>query len=281
MRTLFLLLLCLSNLSILADEVKLHLKQNLTYISDDIKDSYAQERCKLDLYLPQQPGFPCIVWFHGGGITAGSKDSVETQKIGLHFASKGIGFIAVNYRLSPKAHYPSYVEDTAAALAWSIKNIAQYGGDPKRIFPAGHSAGAYLIALVGTDPQYLQKHQLNPKDFPGFIPIAGQMMTHFTVRVERGLNKDAIIADTAAPIYHVQNTDIPPMFLVLAEKEWPARIEENQYFAAAMKVAKHPHTYWQIFKNRDHGSIGHALSQSDDPAAAAILRFIQNPQTQP
>lgn len=88
-----------------------------------------------DLIRPtDEKGFSTVVWFHGGGLTGGSKSFPD----GL--LDQGIAVAAVNYHLHPKVKSPAYVEDAAAAVAWVFKNIEQYGGDPKRIYVSGHSA---------------------------------------------------------------------------------------------------------------------------------------------
>jgi acetyl esterase/lipase len=100
---------------------------------------YMRERCRLDVYRPtNQKDFTTIVWFHGGGLTEGERSIPEA------LMEKGIAIIAPSYRLSPKVKSPAYVEDAAAAVAWTFKNIEKLGGSPKRVFVSGHSAGGYL-----------------------------------------------------------------------------------------------------------------------------------------
>lgn len=96
-----------------------------------------------------------IVWFHGGGITAGDKGSKDTTAVVTRMAQDGFLVASVNYRLSPKATYPAYLEDAAAAVAWVLKNAADHGGDPKKVFVAGHSAGGYLTTMLALDERYL------------------------------------------------------------------------------------------------------------------------------
>ena len=74
---------------------------------------------------------------------------------------QGVALVAASYRLAPKAQPPAYLEDSAAAVAWVIKNIERYGGDPKKVFVSGHSAGAYLATMIAMDPKWLAEHQLS------------------------------------------------------------------------------------------------------------------------
>jgi acetyl esterase/lipase len=96
---------------------------------------YQIERCRLDLYYPQnEPGFATVVWFHGGGLKAGNRH------IPTGLRNQGLAVAAVNYRLSPKATCPAYIQDAAAAVAWTLRHIDERGGDPNKVFVSGHSA---------------------------------------------------------------------------------------------------------------------------------------------
>ncbi len=238
---------------------------------------YEKERCRLDIYIPiEKKDFPVVVWFHGGGLTAGQKAGADTVKVVTSWVRAGIAVASVNYRLSPKATFPAYIEDGAAAVAWVQKHISIYGGDAKRVFIAGHSAGAYLALMLGLDARYLKAAGVAPESIAGLIPVSGQTMTHFTVRVERGLPKDDVIADEAAPI-HFARKDAPPMLLLMGGRDWPARLEENQYFAAMQKVKEHKHTHLLMIPDRTHGTIFGKLAEEQDPGREAIFRFIADP----
>ena len=105
---------------------------------------YAQERCKLDVYYPTNAqDAPVVVWFHGGGIEGGEKH-IDPQ-----LKNSGLVVVAANYRLLPKAPIDDILDDAAAAVAWTYKNIAKYNGSRRKIFVAGHSAGGYLLDLIG------------------------------------------------------------------------------------------------------------------------------------
>lgn len=91
-------------------------------------DAYSNERCKLDVKSPANAkALPVIVWFHGGGITAGNKH----YPFGME-NENGLVLVAVNYRLSPKIKAAEAVEDAADAVAWTFANIEKFGGDQKQ-----------------------------------------------------------------------------------------------------------------------------------------------------
>ena len=95
---------------------------DLSYYDQTYKDPYFRQRCKLDLYYPQNSNnFSTVVWFHGGGLTRGSKSIPEPLK------NQGVAVVAVNYRLHPLVNAPAYIEDAAAAVAWVFKNIERFG----------------------------------------------------------------------------------------------------------------------------------------------------------
>jgi acetyl esterase/lipase len=255
-----------------ADDVVV--RENIAYRSGDALSDYERERCLLDLYLPDgASGFPVVVWFHGGGLTAGNKDEKTQVDIARTLAARGIGVAAVGYRLSPQATYPAYIDDAAASVAWVLDHIADYRGDPQSVFVSGHSAGGYLVAMVGLDDQYLSAYGHRPGDLAGLMPISGQMVTHQTVRTERGLPADRPIVDAAAPVYHVR-ADAPPILAVAGSEDLPARAAENIYFVAAMQAAGDQDVTFHEFEGRSHGTIVTKFAEPDDPVARAMVDFV-------
>lgn len=220
--------------------------------------AYLESRCKLDLYLPEgEKDFPTLVWFHGGGLRAGNKScppGIRLDKIAV---------AAVNYRLSGKAaQCPDYIYDAAAAAAWVRKHIAGYGGDPAKVYVSGHSAGGYLTAMLALDPRYLKTFGSDPHDFAGYLPVSGQMTTHFRVLAERR-EKDPSVPDVAldeyAPI-RLAGKDAPPMTLLVgdSEIEWPSRVEENFLLAARLtRVYGNTGVRCYAFPTFNHGTVVH------------------------
>ena len=256
---------------------------NVPYKTGDTLSSYELKRCLLDVYLPEKEkeegkGFATLVWFHGGGLTGGNKDADSTKKVALGLAQSGVAVVVPNYRLSPQAKYPAYIEDATAAVAWTLQNIAQHGGDTKRVFVGGHSAGGYLTLMLGMDAHYLAAFGLKPQNLAGLIPVSAQVMTHYTVRQERGIAKFSVTADEAAPVRYADVKNLPPMLVLCADKDMPARAEENIYLVALMKGAGNKRVTLQVMADRNHGSVGHNIANEGDPARAAILKFMEGEQ---
>lgn len=247
---------------------------NIAYKTGAALDEYETERCKLDLYLPPAgKNFATLVWFHGGALKGGSKDGKDTAAIARALASDGVAVATVNYRLSPKAIFPAYVEDAAAACAWVRAHIAEHGGDPAKVFVSGHSAGGYLALMLAMDARWLKPHRLTPDSFAGYIPLSGQTMTHYTVREERGLDKLTIVADEDAPVYYCRK-DTPSMLVLAADHDMAARSEENEYLVAVLKGAGNTRVTFRQIADRDHGSIANKIANAGDPVRKAILDFI-------
>lgn len=224
------------------------LEENLSYYDESI-DTYQKERCKIDIYYPKNSeNFPTVVWFHGGGLKGGNKS------IPIQLQEKGIAVIGVNYRLYPKVKTPVFIEDAAAAVAWTFKNIERYGGDPSKIIVSGSSAGGYLTMMVGLDKSYLKKHQIDANDIFALLPLTGHAITHFTVRSENGISKEQPIIDRYAPLYHVRS-DAPTIVLYTGdpELEMLGRAEENAYMMRMLRVAGHQNVKHIILNGYGHG----------------------------
>ena len=239
-------------------------ESGLSYRPDSEPDVYARERCKLDVYHPVgASAAPAVIWFHGGGLTGGNRSIPSALK------GQGITVVAVDYRLSPKAKAPAYIEDAAAAVAWTFKNIARYGGDTNRIFLSGHSAGGYLASLVTLDRRWLAVYGVDPDRLAGLVPFSGQSITHFAIREERGLARTRPLIDDLAPVYHVRN-DAPPILLISGDRnhELLGRYEESAYFWRMLKEVGHPSLELLELQGYDHG-------QMAEPAFPLLLRFIR------
>jgi acetyl esterase/lipase len=227
-----------------------------------------KERHKLDLYLPSGArDYPVLLFIHGGGWRAGSK--APYARHGLTFARKGIGFVAINYRLTP-AKWPAHIEDVARAFAWTHKNIGKYGGRADRIFVSGHSAGGHLAALLASDESHLKAHKLGLKDVRGVIPVSGV----FTIGGRLGkIFGDEDACKKASPITHVK-ANLPPMLVLYADAEIGRLGDDAERFVKALKKAKCEATVAKI-EDRNHGTIVSNIARADDPATKLIFAFIE------
>lgn len=234
---------------------------------------YERERCRLDVFSPPGPGpHPIIVWFHGGGLTGGDKD--EARPLAESLAARGFVVVAPSYRLSPTAKFPAYVHDATDAVAWTARHAAEVGGDARRLFVGGYSAGGYLACMVAMDRSLLARHD-PPADIRGLIAVSPQTFTHWTVRGERGVPEPTTrpTIDDAAPVFHAHR-DAPPTLVLIAEHDLPTRLEEAQYFIAVLKAFGHRDASCVQIPDRDHGTIFQNLTDRNDPARRAIDAFL-------
>lgn len=130
-------------------------------------------RQTLDVYAPRNAqGAPVAVFFYGGSWQSGDKRTY--QFVASALAAKGIVTIVPDYRLYPEVRYQGFLSDGAKAVAWAKDHARQYGGNPKRLFVIGHSAGAYIAAMLALDDAWLAREGLSPgRDLKGFVGISG------------------------------------------------------------------------------------------------------------
>jgi acetyl esterase/lipase len=237
--------------------------------------SYADDKDKLDLYLPEgRSNAPVIVSYYGNQLMGG--DKAEDAFVGQRFASAGFVTAVVNYRLSPAVSHPSHVQDAAASFAWVKRHIAEYGGNPDRIFVIGYSAGGYLAALLSTDRRYLAAHKLSPRDIRGTVPVSAfYWVERRGVAPDRdksvwGTSRDAWI--DASPAHHLQG-DGPPMLILYADRDEDWRREQNVEVATAMKAAGNANVEIAMIGNRTHATIWTRVADDGDETAERIIRF--------
>ncbi len=226
------------------------LVKDIPYVAEDETDTYKLERCVLDLYYPSdRQGYAVLVWFHGGGLEGGSKKVPKGLKNG------GFAVAAVNYRLSGKGgRCPDYINDAAESVAWIMRNIGKYGGNPEKIFIGGHSAGGYLALMLALDKSYLAAFGVDADKIVKAYPVSGQTLTHYTIRSERGLSREVPLADSMAPVNHVRKEGAPlVLFTGQRDLEMTARYEENALLYAVLKQFGHPVELYE-YSGTDHGT---------------------------
>jgi acetyl esterase/lipase len=232
---------------------------------------HAGGKDRLDIYVPDAAKrAPVIFSIHGGALSQG--DRKEEVFVGRRFAEAGYVTVIPSYRLSPSVSHPAHIQDVAAAFAWVRTRIADHGGDPDRIFVIGHSAGAYLAALLVSDPQYLAAHKLAPSHIRAVVPVSGFFwVDRKGVAPDRpkhvwGTNQETWRA--ASPARYLQGPR-PPMLLLYADGDEEWRRAQNEEMATASRAGV------QQIRDRTHMSIWTRMADGGDETSARILEFVK------
>jgi acetyl esterase/lipase len=237
---------------------------------------YAEDKDKLDVFMPEGVSdAPVVVYFHGGALQAGTKAIGEG--LARQLAARGIGLVTANYRLSPAVMHPAHMEDATAAFAWTKKHIASYGGDPERVFLSGHSAGAYLAALMALDPSYLEAHGLKLSDVRGVVPISPFLHVEDPDVAPRrpktvwGTDPEVWLQASVTPYVGAGK---PPMLFIYADGDDAWRREQNQRLAADLTAKGNKAMAIEI-ADRTHGSVNSKMADDDDPGMLKVAEFVE------
>ncbi|MEY3608579.1 MAG: hypothetical protein RLZZ447_1367, partial [Verrucomicrobiota bacterium] len=204
--------------------------------------------------------------------------------------ARGFVFVAPNYRLLPTVEMTTLTDDVARALGWVHANIAAHGGDPRRIFVMGHSAGAQLAALLCTDQRRLRAHGVPPSALRGCVPVDGDtydlpaiITTAETRRRAHGqpepksshrakFGTEEQHRDFSAVTHVAPGKGIPP-FLILHVAEHPDNTAQAQRLGAVLRTAGIP---VKVFGAREtnHSRINAELGLSQDPCTSELWSFV-------
>jgi acetyl esterase/lipase len=238
---------------------------------------YADKKDRLDLYVPEAAkNAAVIVSVHGGGLRAGDKS--QQTFVGQRFAAAGYVTAVVNHRLSPGVMHPAHIEDIAAAVAWVKQNVARHGGDPRKIFVIGHSAGAYLASLLVLDPRYLAAHRMTPQDLRGVVPVSAFFYVD-RPGVAPDRPKDTWGTDVktwkdASPAKYVRQ-QVPPLLLLYADGDDEWRKQQQDDFAAALRQAGGRQIDTRMITGRNHNTVWNKMAEGDEETSRAIVEFIE------
>ncbi len=213
----------------------------------------------LDVYEPVLPdgceAAPIVVYVHGGSYTGGDKSGID-DKVAL-FNAEGWVVASVNYRLSPspseldnpdRVMYPEPEQDIAAALGWLSENAGEFGGDPHQFFMLGHSAGAFLVALMATDASFVEAEGVVLSDLACTVPLDAETfdMTEQTegagslgATYLNAFGSDPAVWAAASPITLVEADKGIGSFLMFSRGS-TQRAAWNQEFADALTAAGSP-----------------------------------------
>lgn len=176
-------------------------------------------RNSLDIYRPKAGSGPApvIVFFYGGNWVSGKRG--DYAFVGRALAARGFVVVVPDYRLYPQVRYPDFLNDAAQAVAWTERNIAGHGGDPKRVFVMGHSAGAYNAAMVALDERWLGRQGIAPGSLRGWIGLAGPYdFLPIQNRTTRPVFDYPDTRPESQPVNHV-GAKAPPALLIAARSD--------------------------------------------------------------
>ena len=195
-------------------------------------------RLKLDVWAPRQRSeapLPVVTFFYGGGWVDGDRE--EDGFVGRAFAAHGFVTILPDYRLVPNVRFPTFIEDSARAVRWTRDHIAEFGGDPRRINISGHSAGAYIGAMLSLDRHYLADAGVDPAVVRAAALLSGPY-DFYPFTEQRG--RDALghwpRPRETQPITFVR-PDAPPMLLMHGTADTVVQPRNSRRLAAALTAA--------------------------------------------
>ena len=219
----------LSAVDLLVPKSGYTVRRSLAYGSDP--------RQRLDVYIPDglKAPAPMVLFFYGGSWQSGRRN--DYAGFGQAFASKGIITLVADYRLYPQVKFPAFVEDGARALVFAHAHAADFGGDNKRLFVAGHSAGAYIAVMLGADGRYVKQAGGDYSWMRGVIGVSGPydflpLKDPAYIAMFHGADNRAIL-----PITYVDRDPArPPMLLITGTGDTTVDPGNSARMAAALRA---------------------------------------------
>jgi acetyl esterase/lipase len=252
--------------------------QTLAYGSDALQG--------LDLWVPEgAKGAPLVLFVHGGGWKRGSKSNAVGRALPGHMLAQGYAFASIDYRLVPAATVEQQAADVAAALAYLLKRADALGINRSRVVLTGHSAGAHLVALVGTDERYLRAVGLSFADLDGVMPNDGaaydvEKQVAQAGRFMAGTYKEAFGTDPArqralSPTVHASAPNAPAFLLIHVQRE--DGVAQNAALAEALRRAGTAVEVGSFPGEglRGHMEINRKLGEADYPATPVMDAWLK------
>ena len=230
----------------------------------------------LDVWQPSggaRHGLPVVIFWYGGGWVHGSREAYAFA--GRAFARRGFVAIVPDYRKVPQVRFPAFLQDGAEAVRWTRDHVADYGGDPNRIALAGHSAGAYTVAMLTLDPRWLRAEGVDPHIVKAAAGLCGPY-DFYPFTAERAADAMRGVADPlmTQPI-HFARPDAAPMLLISAGDDVQVHAHNAINLTARLKTV-HGYVLHEDYPGLSHENIVMALSkpfQSKAPVLDRVVTF--------
>jgi acetyl esterase/lipase len=237
-------------------------------------------RNRLDVFQPARVDAaprPILVFVHGGAFTGDDKHppgNVFYDNIMLWAMANGMVGVNITYRLAPEHPWPAGAQDVAMAVQWTLENANKFGGDPRRIFLMGHSAGATHVATYVAHSEF---HKVKGGGLAGAILLSGiyeltpatdgpAVRAYFGDDLAKWPERSSLKGLVASTL---------PMLVARAELDPPAFIVQGDVLNAAMCAGRSGCPTWLVFEGQSHMSEVYAINTAETRLSDAIASFVR------
>ncbi len=258
---------------------------DVAYVNDGL------HKHRLDVYHPRDADkpWPVVVFVHGGFWRGGDKTYWQAitglyGNVGVALGELGVGGVVTNYRLWPGATLEEMLDDVTGALLWTHAHIREMGGDPDRIYLAGHSAGAHLAALLGADPSLLRARGFDPAWLKGVVAVSGIYDIPAALPLVEPELRDGVFTGLfgrelagqrkASPMFHF-GAHMAPTFFLAGEEDYPSVTHDFLEAQKQLAPLVGDRAYFELVPGNTHEEMVLEIGTADDEVAPAIAAFVR------
>ncbi|MEC3909031.1 alpha/beta hydrolase [Sphingobium sp. CR2-8] len=233
---------------------------------------------RLDVWRPtqrSQQSLPVVIFWYGGGWVKGTREAYAFAA--RAYAKQGFVVVVPDYRKVPAVRFPAFLEDGAQAVRWTRDHVGDFGGDAGHIAVAGHSAGAYTVAMLTLDPQWLRAQKVDPGIIKAAVALCGPYDFYpFTDRRAIDAMLGAPDPQLTQPIRFAR-ADAAPMLLVSAGDDVEVRAHNANNLTTRLQ-ALHGRVTQIDYPGLSHENVAMALSapfRGKAPVLADSVHFLR------
>ena len=221
----------------------------------------SRPRQRLDVFSCGRADAPTLVYIHGGYWQMGDKETYGF--IGDGLLASGFNFVLVEYTLAPEVRVDDIVSEIYAAIDWVIEKIKEYGGDPRRVFICGHSAGGHLTAMGMADRRVAGGIAIS-----GLFDLEPIRLNYLNQKL--GLDEAEMLRNS--PMSHIP-AESSPLIVTVGLGELPELIRQSEDYYDAWQSRGHDGQYLPI-PGHDHFSVLEELARPDGLILAALKNLV-------